>query len=60
MPAVRAITFASRAAPVTPETSARIYLPPPNVKGWDGGVSWITTNNLLARYNQAATLVQEI
>ena len=31
---------------------------PPNVKGWDGGVSWITTNNLLARYNQAAMLVQ--
>jgi uncharacterized protein (DUF1800 family) len=30
---------------------------PPNVKGWDGGLSWITTNNLLARYNQAATLV---
>lgn len=31
---------------------------PPNVKGWDGGVSWITTNTLLARYNEAATLVQ--
>ncbi|MCW5556049.1 MAG: DUF1800 domain-containing protein [Verrucomicrobiae bacterium] len=31
---------------------------PPNVKGWDGGLSWITTNNLLSRYNQAATLVQ--
>ena len=31
---------------------------PPNVKGWDGGLSWITTNTLLARYNQAATLVQ--
>ena len=31
---------------------------PPNVKGWDGGLSWITTNNLLARYNEAATLVQ--
>jgi uncharacterized protein (DUF1800 family) len=31
---------------------------PPNVKGWDGGLNWITTNNLLARYNQAATLVQ--
>src|SRR5947207_3310635 len=31
---------------------------PPNVKGWDGGVAWITTNNLLARYNEAATLVQ--
>jgi uncharacterized protein (DUF1800 family) len=30
---------------------------PPNVKGWDGGMSWITTNTLLARYNQAATLV---
>jgi len=31
---------------------------PPNVKGWDGGLSWITTNNLLARYNDAAALVQ--
>ena len=31
---------------------------PPNVKGWDGGTSWITTNTLLARYNDAATLVQ--
>src|SRR5262249_1176158 len=31
---------------------------PPNVKGWDGGLSWITTNNLLARYNESATLVQ--
>jgi uncharacterized protein (DUF1800 family) len=33
-------------------------LAPPNVKGWDGGLSWITTNNLLARYNEAALLVQ--
>jgi uncharacterized protein (DUF1800 family) len=31
---------------------------PPNVKGWDGGLSWITTNTLLARYNEAATLVR--
>jgi uncharacterized protein (DUF1800 family) len=31
---------------------------PPNVKGWDGGLTWITTNNLLARYNEAAILVQ--
>jgi uncharacterized protein (DUF1800 family) len=31
---------------------------PPNVKGWDGGVSWITTNTLLSRYNEAATLLQ--
>jgi uncharacterized protein (DUF1800 family) len=30
---------------------------PPNVKGWDGGVTWITTNTLLERYNDAATLV---
>ena len=32
-------------------------LAPPNVKGWDGGLSWITTNNLLSRYNEAAVLV---
>ncbi len=31
---------------------------PPNVKGWDGGLAWITTNNLLNRYNEAALLVQ--
>lgn len=30
---------------------------PPNVKGWDGGLSWITTNNLLNRYNYANYLV---
>jgi uncharacterized protein (DUF1800 family) len=30
---------------------------PPNVKGWDEGVGWITTNTLLARYNQASVLV---
>ena len=26
---------------------------PPNVKGWDGGQSWITTSTLLLRYNLA-------
>ena len=31
---------------------------PPNVKGWDGGITWITTNTLLARYNAAAMLIQ--
>lgn len=31
---------------------------PPNVKGWDGGVTWITTNTLLTRYNDAQALVQ--
>ncbi len=30
---------------------------PPNVKGWDEGLAWITTNNLLARYNSAEYLV---
>ena len=30
---------------------------PPNVKGWDGGMTWITTNTLLTRYNDADTLV---
>jgi uncharacterized protein (DUF1800 family) len=31
---------------------------PPNVKGWDGGITWITTNTLLTRYNDAESLVQ--
>jgi uncharacterized protein (DUF1800 family) len=31
---------------------------PPNVKGWDGGVTWITTNTLLTRYNDAESLVE--
>jgi uncharacterized protein (DUF1800 family) len=31
---------------------------PPNVKGWDGGLAWITTNTLLARYNEAALLAE--
>ncbi len=30
---------------------------PPNVKGWDGGIAWITTNTLLDRDNIAAMLV---
>ncbi len=30
---------------------------PPNVKGWDGGLSWITTNNLINRYHLAELLV---
>jgi uncharacterized protein (DUF1800 family) len=30
---------------------------PPNVKGWDGGAAWITTNNLLNRHNLATLLV---
>ena len=30
---------------------------PPSVKGWDTGVSWISTNTLLDRYNFSALLV---
>lgn len=29
---------------------------PPNVKGWDGGVAWISTNTLLGRHNLALLL----
>jgi uncharacterized protein (DUF1800 family) len=31
---------------------------PPNVKGWPGGITWITTSSLLDRYNFAAELVE--
>jgi len=31
---------------------------PPNVKGWDGGITWITTSTLLTRYNDAQSLVE--
>jgi uncharacterized protein (DUF1800 family) len=31
---------------------------PPNVKGWDGGLAWINTNTLLARYNEAAAIAE--
>jgi len=32
-------------------------LDPPNVKGWPGGRGWITTSNLLNRYNIAGAIV---
>lgn len=31
---------------------------PPNVKGWPGGYTWITTDTLLKRYNLAGFLVK--
>ncbi len=31
---------------------------PPNVKGWDGGRSWITTSTLYHRYNAMAAILQ--
>ncbi len=36
----------------------QVLFAPPSVKGWDTGVSWISTNTLLTRYNDAALLVQ--
>jgi uncharacterized protein (DUF1800 family) len=38
-------------------TLGQDLLLPPNVKGWDGGLSWITTNNLMNRYNFTSFLV---
>jgi hypothetical protein len=35
----------------------QILFAPPNVKGWDGGRSWITTSTLLFRYNFANYLL---
>lgn len=31
---------------------------PPNVKGWDGGKSWVSTSTLLFRYNFANYLIE--
>lgn len=38
----------------------QMLLAPPNVKGWDGGKSWISTSTLLFRYNFAGYLVNGI
>jgi hypothetical protein len=35
----------------------QVLLAPPNVKGWDGGRSWISASSLLYRYNLAAYLL---
>ena len=32
---------------------------PPNVKGWDGGQTWINTNTVFARHNFAGTLLAQ-
>jgi hypothetical protein len=31
---------------------------PPNVKGWDGGRAWISTNTLFARYNAMSGVIR--
>ena len=35
----------------------QVLFAPPNVKGWDGGRSWISASSLLYRYNLAAYLL---
>jgi len=35
-------------------------LQPPNVKGWDGGAAWVTSSNLLTRYNITRSLVNGV
>ncbi|HEV2094906.1 MAG TPA: DUF1800 domain-containing protein [Chthoniobacterales bacterium] len=35
----------------------QILFAPPNVKGWDGGKSWVSTSTLLFRYNFANYLI---
>lgn len=38
------------------EAMGQVLFRPPNVKGWDGGRSWINASTLLVRYNLAAQL----
>ena len=38
-------------------TLGQVVFAPPNVKGWDGGRSWISASSLLYRYNLAAYLL---
>jgi hypothetical protein len=39
------------------ESIGQAIMQPPNVKGWDGGTMWITSSNLIGRYNIARELV---
>ncbi len=43
-------------ATATLRTLGQSLFEPPNVKGWDGGIAWISTNSLLNRYNAARAL----
>jgi len=48
-------------APIAAQNAMRqmgqILFAPPNVKGWDGGKTWISTSTLLFRYNFANYLI---
>ena len=43
----------TRALAVAMRALGQDLLFPPNVKGWDGGETWINTNSLMMRYNLA-------
>ena len=32
---------------------------PPNVKGWDGGAAWVSTNTMMERFNFASRVTQQ-
>jgi uncharacterized protein (DUF1800 family) len=51
MPSAEACQYALRAL-------GQELFAPPNVKGWDGGFSWITTAALLHRYNFSGALLK--
>ncbi len=40
------------------DSLGQALLMPPNVKGWEGGLNWITTATLLQRYNLSGYLVK--
>jgi uncharacterized protein (DUF1800 family) len=50
LPPARTTTAALR-------TLGQSLFEPPNVKGWDGGIAWITTAALFNRYNFAGSLL---
>ncbi|MFN0067615.1 MAG: DUF1800 family protein [Limisphaerales bacterium] len=60
---VMAVRQLQRDLPKLPATAAALrdlgqaLLAPPNVKGWDGGISWINTASLTARQRHATLLV---
>lgn len=40
------------------ERMGQMLMQPPNVKGWDGGASWITTSTLFDRYNVLGVVLE--
>lgn len=48
----------ARTAAAAMRTLGQSLFEPPNVKGWDGGIAWITTASLFNRYNFAGALLK--